>query len=451
MVSLFISYKHFDQRVLMELSPLLEEAGYNVWFDKELRGGQDWWNTILENIARCDVFIYLMSQDSIESPFCQAEYKEASRLRKRILPILVRGGVKLPPDLAKIQHEDISEGITPFSAIKITTQILRLCDTPVHDTKPLRPEPTPLPPENPLSQVTLLEYSLSSFPKAFSPLTVIVGDKREVPPKSPGDLLALSASTSDLRWILRMNLPRDVDIVSDKVLLKASDNYLFEKFGQKNLLVIGSPAANHIARLVNETTFFSFKISSRTRQEIKKLIDQSNYSKANIAPLQRYVDNLAHNGEAIRFYLNQLRIGGFIDPTYEFKTRGEFIGPDVDYGIISVCKNPYARSGNYVAVLAAGVHLPGTMQSLLMLADAENLFRERQLGGVFKVTLYEPDWAKRMEENVVVEWSTDPYTPADLRRGFEEIRQHFLLDLGMTEQDIANRLDFLAQLTNEKP
>jgi len=451
MASVFICYSHLDPIHARELAALLEEARNTVWYDKELRGGQDWWETILNQIAHCNVFIYLLSQDSVNSSYCQAECREAERLRKRILPIVVRGGVSIPPNLSRLQYEDISDGITASCAVKITTQINVLAAEPVIDANPVRRDPTPLPPHDTASASDeLLKRSLVLFPEAFLPLVIVVGDKRENPPKSPGDLLALSASTSDLRWILKLSLPKDTEIISDKVLLYASPEYLSEQFAKKNLLVIGSPAANHIARMVNETAFFRFMINSSTRQEIKRFNDQIKANRTNMAFLRNYVDQLAQDGERIRYYLNQLRRSGFIDPTYEFKTRGFYIDNDADYGVISLCRNPYADSAEFIAILAAGVHLPATMQSLILLSNANDEFRERQLGGVFRVTLYAAEWARRME-NAVPAWSTEAYKPEDVRKGLEAISNHpYLQELGVSELDVTNQIEFLDGLMNER-
>jgi hypothetical protein len=50
--------------------------GYeNVWFDDNLHGGQPWWEEILSQIAICDIFVYLLSSESIASEYCLAEYQ----------------------------------------------------------------------------------------------------------------------------------------------------------------------------------------------------------------------------------------------------------------------------------------------------------------------------------------------------------------------------------------
>lgn len=92
MARMFISYSRANRVFVEELVPLLTEvfSDHEIWFDKQISGGEDWWQRILEEITRCDVFIYLMSNDSLASEYCQAEFREALRLQKLCLPVIVQ-------------------------------------------------------------------------------------------------------------------------------------------------------------------------------------------------------------------------------------------------------------------------------------------------------------------------------------------------------------------------
>src|SRR5271170_862745 len=68
--------------------------------------------------------------------------------------------------------------------------------------------------------------TLVDWPRAFLPLIVFVGDRRELPPKSPADLLAASASMGDLYYLPRLRLPFDTEIRSDKTCVIASPDSL---------------------------------------------------------------------------------------------------------------------------------------------------------------------------------------------------------------------------------
>lgn len=109
---LFISYSRTDRDTVASIAKRLDRVYGQIWFDRELFGGQDWWQEILSQIAICDVFVYMISPDSIRSEYCVAEYNEARRLNKPIVPIMVRSYLDLPKDLRQLQIIDISLGIT---------------------------------------------------------------------------------------------------------------------------------------------------------------------------------------------------------------------------------------------------------------------------------------------------------------------------------------------------
>src|SRR5262245_41471507 len=113
MTRIFISYSREDRPVVHQIAPLLREVyGYTaIWFDEDLVGGQNWWDEILRQIAACDIFLYLLSEDSANSPYCQAESSEARRLQKAILPVRIKENSPIPDDLSRIQYVDLTDGI----------------------------------------------------------------------------------------------------------------------------------------------------------------------------------------------------------------------------------------------------------------------------------------------------------------------------------------------------
>jgi hypothetical protein len=64
MAQLFISYSRVDKPFTKSLADRLKSV-YSVWFDDDLRGGQVWWEEILHQIELGDIFVYLMSQESV--------------------------------------------------------------------------------------------------------------------------------------------------------------------------------------------------------------------------------------------------------------------------------------------------------------------------------------------------------------------------------------------------
>ena len=92
MARIFISYSRSDRPFIDQFVPLIRRVYGNdsLWYDDDIHGGSNWWRMILTEIGKCDLFIYLISNESLESPYCQAELCEALRLKKQILPVIVR-------------------------------------------------------------------------------------------------------------------------------------------------------------------------------------------------------------------------------------------------------------------------------------------------------------------------------------------------------------------------
>ncbi|MCB9454001.1 MAG: toll/interleukin-1 receptor domain-containing protein [Anaerolineaceae bacterium] len=112
MSQIFICYSRVDLTITDHLARLLRKAYSHVWFDENLHGGEEWWAEITKEVTRCQHFIFMMSEESLRSEWCVRELEEARQLRKHIVPILVRARVQVPEALEKIQHIDMSAGIT---------------------------------------------------------------------------------------------------------------------------------------------------------------------------------------------------------------------------------------------------------------------------------------------------------------------------------------------------
>ena len=98
-MKVFISYSNRNRDLIETLAKDLASglstislaAQNEVWFDEQLVGGQDWWNTILDHLIACDIFVFSLSPYSIKSDACQRELKYATDLNKRILPVWITG------------------------------------------------------------------------------------------------------------------------------------------------------------------------------------------------------------------------------------------------------------------------------------------------------------------------------------------------------------------------
>ena len=106
MEHIFICYSHTDRELAIQLKEKLESAGKIVWIDLEdLPASSSWSEEIRNSITEAIAFIYLVSDDSLHSEYCQREIDFACTLNKRVFPILTPGmlGNKIPERISSFQ------------------------------------------------------------------------------------------------------------------------------------------------------------------------------------------------------------------------------------------------------------------------------------------------------------------------------------------------------------
>lgn len=256
---------------------------------------------------------------------------------------------------------------------------------------------------------------LSNWPRSFLPIVVLTGDRREKSPESLADLMVLSASTSDLTWILALGLPKDTVIRSDKIAVVADSSYLKEALGQSNILVVGSPGTNLVARMVNASVPFPFYIPPEVYAEADRIETKLRLIGPFTDELGRYREQHA---DQLNSVMNEFRGSGFFDPIRK-EVRGSHPKASLDYGVITVGLNPF--SDKHLAILVAGTHLPGTMGAVKFLSSPEN-FRQRPLGGIIRVSIPGAlPWPRRVMESRPY-WDTPAYTVRELEERWKAIR-----------------------------
>ena len=80
MRQLFISYARENRPDVEALVHDLHSLGYDTWLDTSLRGGQTWWHEILQRIADSDVFVAIISGNTLRSVACKRELEWALAL-----------------------------------------------------------------------------------------------------------------------------------------------------------------------------------------------------------------------------------------------------------------------------------------------------------------------------------------------------------------------------------
>jgi WD40 repeat protein len=85
----FISYSRRNQQFVQHMAEALHGRGFDVWVDVEdIPKSAEWWREICKGIEAADVFIFIITPDSLQSEVCNWEADYAILLNKRIIPIL---------------------------------------------------------------------------------------------------------------------------------------------------------------------------------------------------------------------------------------------------------------------------------------------------------------------------------------------------------------------------
>ena len=88
MSDIFISYKREDQAVAKNLAELLENSGWTVWWDPQLRAGEHFDDVIEHQLGHAKCVIVIWSHQSIRSQYVKDEATYALKLKK-LIPVAI--------------------------------------------------------------------------------------------------------------------------------------------------------------------------------------------------------------------------------------------------------------------------------------------------------------------------------------------------------------------------
>lgn len=109
-MKLFITYARVDTPICKQIVDALDDI-HDVWWDKRLFAGQDWWQEIQRRLNWADGLVYLLSPESIASEYCNKEFNIARKSNKKIFPVLIQARTKIPEELGILQYADLSQGL----------------------------------------------------------------------------------------------------------------------------------------------------------------------------------------------------------------------------------------------------------------------------------------------------------------------------------------------------
>jgi TolB-like protein len=105
-VTLFLSYARADAAFAHRLATRLESAGFSIWWDALITGGEAYSRSITDALDKADVVIVLWSSHSIESDWVRDEASQG-RERHRLVPLSI-DGARPPLGFRQYQVIDIS-------------------------------------------------------------------------------------------------------------------------------------------------------------------------------------------------------------------------------------------------------------------------------------------------------------------------------------------------------
>lgn len=114
MLKLFISYSHTDESKVCDfityMTPLTtgENNQLDIWYDRNIKAGDDFWDEIESHLADRDIVCLFLSKDYIASGACRHEMEKALEMRQRygimVIPVILSKcrWLEVNPNLKKL-------------------------------------------------------------------------------------------------------------------------------------------------------------------------------------------------------------------------------------------------------------------------------------------------------------------------------------------------------------
>ena len=119
MADIFISYSKKDVDQVRLLEAMLEAEGYTVWWDRNLKAGDDFSDTIVKQLELARAVIVLWTENSIKSGFVYAEAQNAY-FHEKLVP--VRAGTvgyeQIKPPFNAVHTEDVTNSVEIIKAVQ---------------------------------------------------------------------------------------------------------------------------------------------------------------------------------------------------------------------------------------------------------------------------------------------------------------------------------------------
>ncbi len=133
-MNVFISFAKEDKNRVARLAETMRHGGGRDWrYVYDLYGARDWQAEIQYNIDHCEVFLFVITEHSLNSGWCLKELQHAALIQKPIVTVVFTTGIDIPHPLNTIQYVLYDE--SPESGAKLVRAIT--------DPRPLRRDKIP--------------------------------------------------------------------------------------------------------------------------------------------------------------------------------------------------------------------------------------------------------------------------------------------------------------------
>lgn len=211
-----------------------------------------------------------------------------------------------------------------------------------------------------------------------SSFLIVVGDRRENPAKTIGDLFVAAPSIDDLCHVLKFDWPSDVLLRGDKIMCWAKHNKQ-SLIAQRNLFIVGSPKVNIAALMINSKSIFRFKMDDIYKTEIENYYDRFKDSDPNDEEFHCwYGDNQKELSERYPNILSPFIIDDPLSKAACTKTESD------TYGFISFASHPISDDPKKYSIFVAGIDLCATLAITGRFFNID--FSKHPFGGVIKIT-----------------------------------------------------------------
>ena len=106
---IFISYSKKDSDFALRLANDLQAAGFEIWIDRSIAGGEKWREKIESNLKSAKEVIVVLSQNALDSQWVPYEGALAVGWAKSLYPLLIEENIPIPPWLHEVQYINFTD------------------------------------------------------------------------------------------------------------------------------------------------------------------------------------------------------------------------------------------------------------------------------------------------------------------------------------------------------